>query len=109
MTKKKTAKKKPEPKGEHGGRRSGTGKPSWFRGKSASSKDPMFPGVRNSASVRLTPIGWEILDAKTAELSAQAEREEEMAVSQATAIETLIRLFGKRLTLNDVKRASAQG
>lgn len=108
---KKTAKKKAAKQKEesHGGRRRGSGKPSWFRGKSSSSDDPMYAGIRNSASVRMTPPGWVILDAVVERLTAEAEKAGALPVSQATIFETLVRLYGKRLTLGDVRRAAAQG
>lgn len=106
-TKPSKAKKKVEPpKEDHGGRRVGSGKPSWFRGKSASSADPMYKGVRNSASVRLTEKGWTIMDGRVATLTAQAESSGKLPVSQATIVETLLRLYGPRLTLADVERAA---
>src|SRR4051812_10790468 len=100
--------------GGQGGRRHGSGKPAWFRGKSASSADPMYAGVRSGSTLRLTGLGWQIALPKVERLTGDAldaagDDSKAIPVSLSDYVETLIRLYGERITLNDVKRAVRMG
>lgn len=103
MAKKKT-------KTEHGGRRSGSGKPAWFRGKSVGkdTSNPLYTSVAKAITLRLTAKGWEPIESKIAEFE-RTKNDDEPSVSYSDFIETLSRIYGPRVTLADVRRLSKMG
>lgn len=90
MSKKKRARAKPD-RG-HGGRREGSGKPSFFPG--ASDEKPWI--------FRLTPHAKKICDERVAEIN-KALNGESIKVSRNAFVEGLIRRYGKTLTYEVIR------
>jgi hypothetical protein len=100
-------------KNTHGGRREGSGRGSFFRGKSKhpNTKDPLYEGVPYATSVLLTPTGREALDDVVENLTWDYQKKTEnpkARVSRNVVIEGLIRVYGNKLTLAQIERAAAQ-
>jgi hypothetical protein len=78
-----------------GGRREGSGRPTYFRGKSASSDDPMYRDVPAALCINMTRKGRTIVERQS----------EAIGVSMNVLMEALVWLYGRRVTKADVERA----
>lgn len=97
VAKKSTKKREP-----HGGRREGSGKPSYFRGKSSSAEDPMF-AVPHPWCVRLTATGAGMGAKEMARLNKERPKDKP-EISRNVFLEALIRIFGPRLSFAQIER-----
>jgi hypothetical protein len=86
----------------HGGRREGSGKPSWFRGKSSSADEPQYRNIPDPWSIRLTPKGAEIGNAALARLNA-SKKDDEPEISRNVLVDMLLRLFGKSVNITQLR------
>jgi hypothetical protein len=94
-----------------GGRREGSGRPSLFRGKSASADKPMFKHIVPPTTINITADARKILDDKSAELTReykQNTKNKKARVSRNVIMEALLRKHGEKLTLGDITRLAAQ-
>jgi hypothetical protein len=98
MKKKQSKTQKADDVGERGGRRENSGRPSLFRGKSASSLDPMYGDVPSKLSLRLTRRGLTLLDAAV----------KRCKISRNDFMEGLIRVYGRTVTREEIEHEASR-
>lgn len=87
--------------------RKGSGRPTFFRGKSATSEQPLYRNVQAAMSILMTPEGRKILNALTKKLTKEYQAltgNEKARVSRNAFIEGLTRVYGPKLKISDLIR-----
>jgi hypothetical protein len=95
-------------KKKHGGRRAGSGRPSFFRGKYARAERPLYKKTLPPTTMVLTPQARKLLDAKCKALTRELQQQTQnpkARVSRNVVMEALVRLHGSTLTLSAIRRA----
>jgi hypothetical protein len=96
-------------KSVHGGRRIGSGRPSFFRGKSAKAKHPLYKHIPPATQLLLTMPAFDILLKQCAVLSkayAKEQNNPKARISRNVFLDGLLRVYGARLSLAQLKKAA---
>lgn len=92
--------KKQKAKTNHGGSREGSGRPSWLREEE---------GRKASWSVRITSSTADMGDDIVKRLDAQRKPDEKAEISRNVVVDALIRLFGSKLTIAQLRAMRDHG
>lgn len=98
-------------KENRGGRREGTGRPSFFRGKTHSAEEPLYTTTTPRQTILLTRTGLKSLQRAQKRLTREYQsrtRNKKARVSRSVIVEALGRIYGERLTLDQIMREDAR-
>jgi hypothetical protein len=93
----------------YGGRRKGSGYPSFFRGKSSNAENPLYGKIPSPQTLLLTFRASRIRDEKCKELTQKYRAftgNKKARISRNEVIETLLRKYGPSLKLRDIYEAA---
>jgi len=94
-----------------GGRREGSGRPSFFRGKTHSAEDPLYTTVSPPQTILLTRTGLKSLKRVEKRLTKEYQvrtGNKKARVSRSVVVEALGRIYGEKLTLDQIIREDAR-
>jgi hypothetical protein len=92
----------------HGGYREGQGgRRTFFRGKSGKSTKPMYDDVPPPQTILLTRYGFDLMEENCKRLTETSEKTmgKALRISRSIFVEGLIRVYGSKLTIAQIRKA----
>lgn len=97
-------------KGTPGGRRQHSGRPTFFRGKSATADNPIYKNLVPARSILLTPEGHTQLNKTKLRLTREYRHKtgnKKANISYNVVVEGLVRRYAEHLTLQQIEQEDA--